>query len=72
MNPPPKPFHNSVLGPVQSIRHTKVRTSQGVAFVYLHDVEEVVVDLRPVVELVLDLVQVGQGVLNLQPRVFTG
>ena len=33
----------------------------------LHDVEEVVVDLRLVAELVLDLVEVGQGVLHLQP-----
>lgn len=32
----------------------------------LHDVEEVIVDLRLVIELVFDLVQIGQCVLHLQ------
>ena len=32
---------------------------------YLHDVQKVVVDLRLVAELELDLVQVGQSILNL-------
>ena len=32
---------------------------------YLHDIEKVVVDLRLVAELELDLVQVGQSILNL-------
>jgi hypothetical protein len=34
---------------------------------HLHDVEEVVVDLGLVAELELDLVQVGERVLHLQP-----
>ena len=36
-------------------------------FIYLHNIKEVVVDLRLVSELELHLVQVGQSVLNLQP-----
>ena len=35
--------------------------------VFLHDVEEIIVDLGLAPELELDLVQVGEGVLNLQP-----
>ncbi len=37
------------------------------AFELLHDVEEVVVDLRLVAEFELDLVQVREGVFNLEP-----
>ena len=31
---------------------------------FFHDVQEVVVDLRLVAELVLDLIQVGEGIFN--------
>ena len=34
---------------------------------YLHDVEEVVVDLGLVSKLELDLIEVGEGVLHLEP-----
>ena len=33
---------------------------------HLHDVEEVIVDLRLVSKLELDLVEIGEGVLHLQ------
>ena len=34
---------------------------------YLHNIEEVIVDLGLISKLELDLIEIGEGVLNLQP-----